>query len=195
MNIGVDIDGVLTDFERYVIDYGIKISVEKNWPINIDVSQYLDINVFDWDNNQAEIFRDKCFVKYLIETPVRLFAPEIIRKLKEEGNKIYLITARDDDEMPEEHYGEIQSITKEWLKKHNIIYDEIIFKKEKLQPCIENNIDIMIEDSPENIEKLSKQIKVIKFDCRYNKDIENEKVTTAYSWYHIYGLIKEKKQE
>ena len=67
MKIGVDIDGVLTDFERYVIDYGIKISVEKNWPIKIDVSQYLDINVFDWDNNQAEIFRDKYFVKYLIE--------------------------------------------------------------------------------------------------------------------------------
>ena len=79
MNIGVDIDGVLTDFERYVIDYGIKISVEKNWPINIDVSQYLDINVFEWNNNQAEMFRDKYFVKYLTETPVRLFAPEIIR--------------------------------------------------------------------------------------------------------------------
>ena len=194
MNIGVDIDGVLTDFERYVIDYGIKISVEKNWPIKIDVSQYLDINVFDWDNNQAEIFRDKYFVKYLTETPVRLFAPEIIKKLKEEGNRIYLITARDDDEMPEEHYGEIQSRTKEWLKKHNIIYDELIFKKEKLQPCIENNIDVMIEDSPENIEKLSKQIKVIKFDCRYNNDIENKRIITAYSWYHIYKIIKEMKQ-
>lgn len=195
MNIGIDIDGVLTDFERYVIDYGTKMCVEENWTLNMDVSQYLDINVFDWDNNQAEIFRDKYFVKYLTESPVRIFAPEIIIKLKEEGNKIYLITARDDDEMPDEHYGKIQSITREWLKKQSIIYDELIFKKEKLQPCIENNIDVMIEDSPENIERLSKKIKVIKFDCRYNNDIENKNITTAYSWYHIYRIIKEMKQE
>ena len=70
-----------------------------------------------------------------------------------------------------------------------------IFKKEKLQPCIENNIDVMIEDSPENIEYLSKQIKVIKFDCQYNKEVNNKNVITAYSWCHIYKIIKEMKGE
>ena len=32
MNIGVDIDGVLTDMERMAIDYGTKMCVEKNIP-------------------------------------------------------------------------------------------------------------------------------------------------------------------
>lgn len=195
MNIGIDIDGVLTDFERYAIDYGTKMCVEKNWPINIDVSEYMEVNAFEWNDEQAELFWDKYFIKYLTESPARAFAPEIIEKLRQEGNKICLITARHDDEMTEEYYGQMQPLTKEWLKKQNIKYDKIIFKKEKLQPCIENNIDVMIEDSPENIEKLSKQIKVIKFDCQYNKDVNNENVTTAYSWYHIYRIIKEMKGE
>ena len=193
MNIGIDIDGVLTDYERYAIDYGTKMSVEKNWPIKIDVSEYMEIDAFDWDNKQAEMFWDKYFINYLTKSSARVFASEIIDKLKKEGHKIYLITARDDDEMSEEFYGQMQPITKEWLKKQNIKYDKIIFKKEKLQPCIENNIDIMIEDSPQNIEKLSKNIKVIKFDCQYNKDVDNENVITAYSWYHIYKIIKEMK--
>mgnify|MGYP003291677069 CR=1 FL=1 len=191
MNIGIDIDGVLTNYERDAIDYGTKMSVEEKWPIDIDVSKYLEINAFKWNKEQAQKFVDKYFVKYLKETPVRAFAPEVIERLKHEGNKIYLITARHDEEMPQEYYGEIQDLTKQWLKKQNIKYDEIIFKKNKLQPCIENKIDIMIEDSPQNIEDLSKQIKVIKFDCQYNKDVNNENIITAYSWYHIYKIIKE----
>lgn len=195
MNIGIDIDGVLTNYERDAIDYGTKMSVEEKWPIDIDVSKYLEVNAFKWDKEQAQKFVDKYFVRYLTETPVRAFAPEVIEKLKQEGNKIYLITARHDEEMPQEYYGKIQDLTKQWLKNQNIKYDEIIFKKEKLQPCIENNIDVMIEDSPENIEKLSKKIKVIKFDCQYNKHINNENVETAYSWYHIYKIIKEMEGE
>ena len=86
---------------------------------------------------------------------------------------------------------------KERLKKHRINYKKLIFSKdeEKIQHCVENNIDIMIEDSPKNIEDISSKIKVIKFDCQYNKDISNENVMTAYSWYHIYNIIKQMKGE
>ena len=48
----------------------------------------------------------------------------------------------------------------------------------------------MIEDSPINIKNISSKIKVIKFDCQYNKDINGENIITAYSWYHIYDIIK-----
>ena len=87
--------------------------------------------------------------------------------------------------------------TKKWLKKHKINYKKLIFSKdeEKIQHCIENNIDIMIEDNPKNIEDISNKIKVIKFDCQYNKNINNENVITAYSWYHIYKIIKQMKGE
>lgn len=195
MNIGIDIDGVLTDFQKQAIDYGTKMCAEENWAIHIDVSEYWEVKAFNWTDEQGQKFWDKYFIKYLTETPVRTFAPEVIEKLQQEGNKIVLITARTEDDMPPEDYGKMQQITKDWLKAKNIKYDKIIFEKEKIQPCIENNIDVMIEDSPKNIEKLSKQIKVIKFDCQYNKDVNNENITTAYSWYHIYKIIKEMKGE
>ena len=35
MNIGVDIDGVLTDLERMALDFGTKMCVEENIPIEI----------------------------------------------------------------------------------------------------------------------------------------------------------------
>ena len=97
--------------------------------------------------------------------------------------------------MPPEYYGQEQEITKHWLEKNNIKYDKLIFETEKLEPCIENNIDVMIEDRPENIQELSKQIKVIKFHCSYNKHVNNENVITAYSWYHIYRIIEEMKKK
>ena len=195
MNIGIDIDGVLTDFQRETMDYGAKMCVEEKWPININEKEYWEVKAFNWTEEQRKKFWDKYFVKYLEETSARTFAAEVIEKLQQEGNNIVLITARTEEDMPPEDYGKMQQITKDWLKAKNIKYDKIIFEKEKMQPCIENNIDVMIEDSPKNIEKLSKQIKVIKFDCQYNKDVNNENITTAYSWYHIYNIIKEMKGE
>ena len=191
MNIGIDIDGVLTDFERELMDYSSKMAVEEGWAINVDLTAYDESKALGWNQDQIQKFWNRYIIKYFKDATVRNFAPEVIEKLKKEGHKIYFITARDDYGMPIEHYGEEQQITKDWLEKNNIRYDKIIFETEKLQPCIENNIDVIIEDSPHNIQELSKQIKVIKFDCPYNRDVSNENVTTAYSWYHIFRIIKE----
>ena len=140
-------------------------------------------------------FWNKYIIKYFSETPVRTFAAEVIEKLRQEGHKIFIITARNDYGMPKEHYGEEQEITKKWLDSNNIKYEKLIFAKDedKLQQCIENEIQIMIEDSPNNIKRISEQIKVIKFDCNYNRDTNNENIITAYSWYHIYDIIQKNK--
>jgi len=197
MNIGVDIDGVLTDLERMMLDYGTKLCVEENWPVEIQAIQYDEQETFNWPEEQAYKFWNTYFVKYITESAPRAFAPEIIEKLQQEGNKIYLITARDDYGMPEEYLGKMQELTRQWLQKNNINYEKLIFAKdkEKLQQCFDNDIDVMIEDSPNNIQYMSEKIKVIKFDCQYNKNVNNENIITAYSWYHIYQIIKEMKGE
>ena len=195
MNIGIDIDGVLTNYEREQLDYATKLCVDEGWDINIELIQYYETDTFNWNQEQANKFWNKYIIKYFSETQVRTFAPEVIEKLRQEGHKIFLITARNDYGMPSEHYGEEQQITKEWLKRNGINYEKLIFESDKLDSCIENKIDVMIEDSPKNISELSKHIKVIKFDCQYNKDVKNENVTTAYSWYHIYRIIKEMEGE
>ena len=164
MNIGIDIDGVLTNLEREMIDYGTKMSVEENWFININTGEYLETKAFNWTEEQATKFWNKYYVKYITQSEPRAFAPEIIKKLKQEGNKIYFITARNGAGLPPEYYGKIQELTREWLEKNNIKYEKLMFAKneEKLQRCLENGVEVMIEDSPSNIQYMSKKIKVIK---------------------------------
>ena len=56
----------------------------------------------------------------------------------------------------------MKKTVKEWLAKNEIEYDYIIFSKEdKSKNIIENDIDVMIEDSPNNVKKLSKLTKII----------------------------------
>lgn len=197
VNIGIDIDGVLTDLERMQIDFGTKMCVEENWPLNIDLSKYWEIETFAWTQEKADKFWNKYFLEYVVNTEPRMFSKDIIDKLIEEKNNIYIITARSEYGLPPNYYGKIQELTKEWLKKQDIKYDKIIFAKdnEKLPQCIENNIDIMIEDSPNNIKDISKKIKVIKFDCQYNKQVNGDNIFTSYSWYHIYDIINKLKED
>ena len=197
MNIGIDIDGVLTDLEKAIIDFGTKMSVEEKWPIKIDVSKYWEVEALEWTQEQADKFWNKYLVEYVVESKPRMFSEEIIEMLKKEENNIYIITARNEYGMPPEYYGKMQELTREWLKNQDIKYDKLIFARdsEKLHQCIENNVEIMIEASPNNIEDISKKIKVIKFDCQYNKQVNGENIITAYSWYHIYDIIKKFNKE
>ena len=157
------------------------------------MSKYWEVEAFGWTSEQADKFWNKYLVEYVTQSPARRFAKEIISKLREEGNNIYIITARDENGMPPEYYGKMQQLTREWLERYEIEYDKLIFAKdsEKLEKCLENNVDIMIEDSPRNIRNISSKVKVIKFDCQYNKDVIGSNIINAYSWYHIYRIIKE----
>lgn len=87
-------------------------------------------------------------------------------------------------------YEENKKIVLEWLKKNDILYDNIIFSPEdKLDICMENNIDLMIEDSPANINKISKKIPVICYQAGYNELCNGENIIKCYSWYDIYAKI------
>ena len=197
MNIGIDVDGVLVDLENKMLTYGTKFSVENNLNISIKPNEYWETKKFNWTENQELQFWNQYIIKYVRDSQAREYASEVIEKLMQEENKIYIITARDEYGMPKEYYGKMQEITKNWLEKNNIKYNKLIFSpdKEKLQKCIENNVDIMIEDSPSNILNISQKVKVIKYDCSYNQEVQNSNIIKAYSWYHIYDIINKLKGE
>lgn len=194
MNIGVDIDGVLLDLERFAIDYGTKFCIEENLNLKINIQEYWEGLKFNWTEEQENKFWNKYIIKYFKQYPPREFASEIIKKLKKEENKIYIITARNEEGLPPEEYGKSQEITKAWLNENNIEYDKLIFApdSEKLEQCLKNNVEIMIEDSPTNIKNISEKIPVIKYNCSYNENILGKNIITTYSWYQIYDIINKK---
>ena len=92
MNIGIDIDGVLTDMEREITDYATKMCVEEQIPIKVDSTQYYESDSFDWNQEQVDKFWNKYLVPYVKEANSRKYAKEIIQELRKEENKIYIIT-------------------------------------------------------------------------------------------------------
>ena len=81
MNIGVDIDGVLTNLERMILDYGTKRCVDENLPIELDLSKYDLEKAFNWTAEQEEKFWNIYFVQYVKQSEPRAFAPEIIKNI------------------------------------------------------------------------------------------------------------------
>lgn len=193
MRIGIDIDGVLTNIERFMLDYGIKFCYENNIGYKIKDDEYYETKALGITYEQTEKFWNTYLEFYATKYPARDFASEVIRKLKQ-NNEIYIITARNEEGLPPETYGKMQTMVKQWLIDNNIEYHKLIFTEgSKLPYCIENEIDIIIEDSPKNIVDISSKIPVFCFDNSYNKKLEGKNITRVYSWYDILDKIEVKK--
>ena len=193
MKIGIDIDGVLTDVEKYAIDYISKWCVENNIEYNIREINYQFNKTFNISEKQEDDFWYKNIESYGINISIRPFASEVIKRLKEEGHEIYIITARFLSNREDEIGERMRNIVRNWLNKNEIDYDKLIFsrrsKERKVQEIIDNRIDLMIEDSPNNIKQISQIIPVICYHAQYNKDCIGDKMIRCYSWYDVYKKI------
>ena len=162
MKIGIDIDGVLTDIEQWQLDYGSKFYYEKYRKEIVNVEGYETNQIFNVESKLDDEFWNKYFKEYSINIEARKFADEVIDKLKQDGHQIYIITARGSflsHSLGTMSIDENKKIVLEWLRNNNINYDKIIFSPEdKFDVCKDNNIDLMIEDKPDNINKISKVI-------------------------------------
>lgn len=191
MNIGIDIDGVLIDVEAYEMRVGK--SYFKREPVD---PSGLDVDAkFGVSKEEMHDFWQENYLDYIVNSKVRDGASSVISKLHEEGNKIYIITAR----KFRENYGlidaeDLKKKTKDFLKRNHIFYDELLFyPNPKLDAIRDYKIDLMIEDTPLNITNISTISKVIAFDAKYNEDIEGSNIFHVKSWKEIYETIKDLK--
>ena len=191
MRIGIDIDGVLTDEHRFIIDYGTKYFSNKGIPYELHKDIYDSEKIFEVTKEQYNEFWKQNLLYYSKNISIRPFASEVINELKKENNEIYIITARYLTTYENKDKELMQNTAKKWLKDNNVLYDEIIFSENKLDICKEFNINVMVEDKPENILDISDKIPVICFDHPYNEKIYNNNIYRCYSWYDIYKKIKD----
>lgn len=189
MRIGIDIDGVLTDIEQWQLDCGGKFFSKFNKSV-VNKDGYETTEIFNVSDELDSRFWNEYLYEYVTKEPSRKYASEVIKKLKDSGNEIYIVTARYLTDRNTEDGQRMRKIVIDWLEQENIVYDKIIFAPEdKLQICLENNIDVMIEDKVVNIEKISTRLPVICFHAGYNKHCENDNIYRTYTWYDIYNLI------
>jgi len=156
-------------------------------PNGFDVDQ-----VFGATKRQLRRFWEKHYFQYCIFLSARVNAKDTLSKLRKEGNKIIIVTGRMLSYEKSFIGAFMRRSVKLWLWRNRLVYDEIIFYQEnilKTDLCDKLNIDIMIEDKPQNVLSISKAIPVICFDASYNKCIECENIQRAYNRDEIYFAI------
>lgn len=130
------------------------------------------------------IFNKEAFEKIMSEIPPKPDAKKIIGKLKAEGHKIIIITARD-----ESVYKGAFEFSSRQLKKLGIEYDKLFCSFDKRKICAEEKIDLFIDDSVENLQMVKGAVKkVLLFNSKANKKQECG-FTRVSSWKEIYDFI------
>ena len=189
MKIGIDIDGVILDYERVLKTYGDLydfIELKKNGIVNRN-EHYLR-NRYDWTEEERMKFVNEYFLKLSKKTPLIPGAKDVIDMLQKEGNELIVISARGG--MVEE----MKDVAIDKFNEEGLSFDKYYWKQDdKLEVAQQENIDFMIDDSYDVCKKLSEnRIKTIYFRDKEMKKLEqNEYVKEVSNWGEIYRYIKE----
>lgn len=192
MNIGIDIDDTIAN------TYDVLFNYAQNYTINDIGKEIKDVNrniithmyctnFHNWNKKEDKEFLDKYYEKTVLKVQPKMYAVENIKRLKESGDKIYLITARFLSDK-----FDVEKLTKDWLEKYGIPYDKLILNSQnKVNVAKENDIDIFVDDSIKNCTEMANVgIKTYMMDTIINKDFESEDIERVYSWPHLYQKIE-----
>lgn len=127
MRIGIDIDGVLTDIIQYLCDYSSKYFFERYGRLDINFNVYSLAEMFNVSEEEARESYISSLEDYATKEPARHFASEVINKLRDEGNQIYIISSRCNSNTGMLG-GRMPDLVKQWLKNNNINYDKIYLR-------------------------------------------------------------------
>ena len=192
MIIGIDIDDTISDTYAHLFPYAEKYMTEdlgKNIEnVNKNCSTHMYVSTFhNWTEKEDNEFLKKYYKATVENVRPKLFAKETIDKLKEEGNTIFIVTAR----RPSEKF-DVEDLTEKWLMVNEIYYDRLIVNvQDKVELAKNENIEIFVDDSIKNCEEIAKSnIKTFMMNSIINVNYENEKIKRVYSWPHLYQEIK-----
>lgn len=140
MIIGLDIDDVIFDTSGAVNPV---IEAAENKRL---VKYKLDIARGDASIPEVKEFWQKGAIEILKNAKPKPGAAEVIRRLRENGNKVVLITARGEKNFP----GTV-AVNEKALRDAGVEYDKVIYDSpDKVDACRENGVEIFVDDSPKN---------------------------------------------
>lgn len=189
MKIGIDIDNVISNFDEELLKEFLNHDKElRNSGIINKNADYIKRGMFDWSQQEIDEFYYSNIERIATNLNVIDKAPEYIKKLKQEGYQIILISGRKNGE-----YQNPYEMTIEWLNKHGIVYDKLILtnaydSSEKAKVCLENGITIMIDDSARICEEVDKSGTIaLIMDTPYNRQVSH--IKRVHNWKEIHEYI------
>ena len=177
MRIGIDIDDTIVNTSEMCINYVKKL--DKKYGENIK-----DIITDNIKNPVVTLFYDNYLYDVIAHAKLKEDAVKVINELYRD-NEIYFITARS-----ERFIKDVDNMTKNLLDSYNIKYNKIITGAgKKAEVCVENNIDLLIDDSIKHCTNLSNiGIDTLLFNSINNKDIETN-LKRVYNWNEVYDYV------
>jgi uncharacterized HAD superfamily protein len=109
-------------------------------------------------------------------------AVETVRRWRAAGHFIQIASHRD---------AQARRATARWLERIGVPYDELHISYDKVGRCVENRIELLIDDSPENLIKaLDHGIRVATITHPWNRELcEVEDVISAADWRELAELL------
>ena len=182
MKIGIDIDDVLTDTSKVIVEFFKKYETSGD-----GMKHIVEIMKGELPTENIKKFYNLYINQMLRKANLKdKYAAEVINGLFSEGNQIYFITARS-----EEKFKGSEQITIVTLRDNNIKYSKIIFNaSEKAKICSRNNIDFFVDDSVRNCEEVSKMgIETVVFTTKINENIKTN-IARVSSWRELENRIE-----
>ena len=189
MRIGIDLDGVVIDSEATFRTYEEIFDIDYLKGNNlIDRKEPKFQQRYNWTSEEEKEFINKFFLTASSESGLMSGFLAVYGLLKKEGHEFVVITARGG------YIKEMKDDAINLLNKNNIEFDKYYWKtSDKLEACIKENVDIMIDDDYRVIKNLAdNNIKTLYFkDTNLLKLEENDYIKEVNNWGDIYRYIKE----
>ncbi|HKL12182.1 MAG TPA: hypothetical protein VJ907_01100 [Halanaerobiales bacterium] len=184
MNIGIDIDGVITHEKKGKENIWLRALnnyFEDKITRKKDVYNFTE--AYDIPLEDLKEFLNNKLHEIYSSVEIAPGAKNMIDKIKSKGHTIYLITAR---------HSEFRPLTIKWLEQHQVNYDYLYHEDQKAKLAVKKNIELFIEDNEANTREIIKEnIPVILVDKYHNKDIEdNELLFRIEDWDGIKEVLE-----
>ncbi|MBO4379092.1 MAG: hypothetical protein J5889_09015 [Clostridia bacterium] len=164
MNIAIDIDDTLAQTFEYFVPFVAEyfgVDEAELWERNISV----DNLPYPWEK-ELYAFCRQYSDRVVPDTPFRPGAVQAVDELRSRGHRIVIITARTTS-----HYTDPYATSAEELKRAGLHYDKLICATDKASACVEEGIDVLIDDYIPNCDAAAeKGIAVINMINRMNRD-------------------------
>ncbi len=187
MRIGLDMDNVITDFDKLLEVEMKKLDKSlRNRGVIDENARHVTRGKYDLTNEEIEDYLCKYMEEFASRLEVRDGAKYYMDKLLDDGHELIILTNR-----PDRHYKNAYGTTIKWLNKNSINYTKLVITKDtnKTKECKEENVDIMFDDNVGNCIKLKNGgVNVCIMGTSYNKN-RTEGLPIVMDWKELYNKI------
>ncbi len=177
MNLGFDIDGVISNFTTQFTDiiqrrYGVRLTDTDMY--SYDVNLVLGITKDEVADIVTETLKS--------DLPLNPMAKETLDKLSSEGHSIFLLTARSDA---------LIDYTSRWLSLKRVTHNGLFHLKTGEKYLADVSVDIVVEDNLQEALELTRKVKhVLLYDQPWNRT-KNVKglLKRVHDWSEIYEEV------